>query len=532
MLNISLILGAVVIIMCVLANRISHKMGMPVLLLFIALGMVFGSDGVFKIPFENYKFAEEICSVALIFIMFYGGFGTRLSAAKPIAVRAVLLSSIGVVVTAALVAVFCCFVLGINLLESMLVGAVLSSTDAASVFSILRSKSLNLKYNTASMLEMESGSNDPFAYMLTVIVLSMMQGSVSIGSVVYGVIAQLVFGLVFGVIIAFFAIRFMKHFSFNGAGFDMAFVMGIAVLAYALPSAVGGNGYLSAYIVGFVMGNKNISNKKALVHFFDGFTGLMQMLIFFLLGLLSFPTKIFDVLLPSLAISVFLTFIARPVAVGAVLAPFKTKLSQFAVVSWAGLRGAASIVFTVMAVVSGVVLENDVFHIAFCVVLFSILVQGTLLPFVAKRTNMIDKTGTVLKTFNDYSEETEINFIKLEIKDDNVWVGMAVKDISLPPQMLFAVVMRDGETIIPNGDTIICENDTIMLGAPSHGGIDDVNFREISANDRKQWIGKCLAEIDLNDGDLVIMIKRGNDVVIPTGTTVIENNDELVMILN
>ena len=530
MFNISLLLSAAVIIICVLANKLSNKIGMPVLIAFIALGMVFGSDGILKIPFENYSFAEQICSVALVFIMFYGGFGTKLSEAKPVAVKALLLSSVGVIFTAALTTVFCFFVLKIKLLESMLIGAVMSSTDAASVFSVLRSKNLNLKYNTASMLEMESGSNDPFAYMLTVIVLSFMKGENSVGQMVYSIVAQIVFGVLIGFLIALGAVWFMKHFTFNTSGFDAAFVLGVAVLAYALPTLVGGNGYLSAYIVGIVLGNQNINNKKSLVHFFDGMTGLMQMLIFFLLGLLSFPSKILTVLLPSIFIALFITFVARPLAVATVLAPFKTKISQYLVVSWAGLRGAASIVFAIMAMVGGVTMEQDVFHIAFCVVLFSITLQGSLLPFVASKTNMIDKTGSVLKTFNDYSDETEINFIRLNIDSGNRWIDRAVKDISLPPQMLFAAIYRNDETIIPNGETVIYEGDTIILGAPSHGINGDVRFREISVNDRKNWRGKSMAEIEFPDGYLVIMIKRGDDVVIPVGSTIIEKNDELVLV--
>ena len=311
---------------------------------------------------------------------------------------------------------------------------------------------------------------------------------------------------------------------------DAAFVLGVAVLAYALPTLVGGNGYLSAYIVGIVLGNQNIHNKKSLVHFFDGMTGLMQMLIFFLLGLLSFPSKILTVLLPSIFIALFITFVARPLAVATVLAPFKTKISQYLVVSWAGLRGAASIVFAIMAMVGGVTMEQDIFHIAFCVVLFSITLQGSLLPFVASKTNMIDKTGSVLKTFNDYSDETEINFIRLNIDSGNRWIDRAVKDISLPPQMLFAAIYRNDETIIPNGETVIYEGDTIILGAPSHGINGDVRFREISANNRKNWRGKSMAEIEFPDGYLVIMIKRGDDVVIPVGSTIIEKNDELVLV--
>jgi potassium/hydrogen antiporter len=157
-------------------------------------------------------------------------------------------------------------------------------------------------------------------------------------------------------------------------------------------------------------------------------------------------------------------------------------------------------------------------------------VQGSLLPFVASKTNMIDKTGSVLKTFNDYSDETEINFIRLNIDSGNRWIDRAVKDISLPPQMLFAAIYRNDETIIPNGETVIYEGDMIILGAPSHGINGDVRFREISANDRKNWRGKSMAEIEFPDGYLVIMIKRGDDVVIPVGSTIIEKNDELVLV--
>ena len=530
MFNIFLLMCAAVIIMCVLVNKISNKIGVPVLLAFIALGMLFGSDGLLKIPFENYSFAEQICSGALIFIMFYGGFGTKLSAAKPVAVRAVLLSSAGVVLTAALTTLFCHFVIRINLLESMLIGAVLSSTDAASVFSILRSKSLNLRYNTASILEVESGSNDPFAYMMTIIVLMCMQGDIGASMVIYTLASQIILGLFFGLTLAFAALWFMRRFDFGNSGFEAAFVLSAAVLAFALPVQFGGNGYLSVYIVGIVLGNNDIKNKSSLVHFFDGVTGLMQMLIFFLLGLLSFPTRIFDVVLPSAFIALFLTFIARPAAVGAVLAPFKPKLNQYAVISWAGLRGAASIVFAIMAVVGGVKMENDVFHIVFCVVLFSILFQGTLLPLFARKTNMIDKTGSVLKTFNDYSDETEIAFIRITINEGNVWADKTVKDILLPSQMLLAVIERGGETIIPNGDTVIHEGDVVILGAPSNEDYGDVKFKEISAGNKKHWRGKCLKDINFPRNDLVIMIKRGNDVIIPEGSTVIEKNDELVMI--
>lgn len=189
---------------------------MPTLFIFIMLGMLFGSDGIFKIPFGNFALAEQVCSVALIFIMFYGGFGTRWSEAKPVAGRSILLSSVGVVLTALLTGLFCHLVLKMALMEGMLLGAVLGSTDAASVFSILRSRKLNLKYGTASMLELESGSNDPFAYMMTVILLSAMTGSVSGGSAVLLLIRQLAFGLLTGAAIAFLVTWLLKRYAFYG----------------------------------------------------------------------------------------------------------------------------------------------------------------------------------------------------------------------------------------------------------------------------------------------------------------------------
>ena len=210
-----LLLAAAIIVACVVFHGVSGKLGIPMLFAFILLGMIFGSDGLLKIPFDDYGFAEQICTIALIFIMFYGGFGTNWTQAKPVAVHAVLLSSLGTIITAGLVGVFCYFVLRVDILESLLLGAVISSTDAASVFSILRSRRLNLKYGTASLLEVESGSNDPFSYMLTILILSLMNGETSGGEFVLLVVSQILFGVLFGVAIAYAAAVFVKRFSFT-----------------------------------------------------------------------------------------------------------------------------------------------------------------------------------------------------------------------------------------------------------------------------------------------------------------------------
>ena len=526
----ALLVASVVILICVCFSRISGKIGIPFLLAFILLGMVFGSDGLFKIPFANFALSEKICSVALIFIMFYGGFGTRWSEAKPIAAKSIALSTVGVVATAGITGLFCHFILRMEWFESMLIGSVISSTDAASVFSILRSKKLGLKDNTASLLEMESGSNDPCSYMLTAIIISAMNSSVDgVWGIIYLVFAQFVYGIVIGVLIALGARFVLSNFKFTNEGFDTLFLVGIAVLSYALPSVISGNGYLSAYIVGIILGNSDIKNKQTMVHFFDGLTSLMQVLIFFLLGLLSFPSSLPTAFPKAIAIALFLTIIARPVAVFAILTPLKCSIKQQLLVSWSGLRGAASIVFAIMASVNIDSLSCDIFHIVFCIVLISITCQGTLLPFMAKRLDMIDKNTNVLKTFNDYTEELDVQFIKLTISgDDHPWKNKKIRELSIPWDLLFVLVIRNGKRLIPNGKTILRENDIVVVSAPVYQGREAVQFEEKKVHSSSKWIGRKISDYANEKGMFVVLIKRGNNVVIPRGPTDIEENDILV----
>lgn len=526
---VSLLIGAAVIVICVITNGVTNKIGIPVLIGFIGLGMIFGSDGIFKIQFENYGYAETICKIALIFIMFYGGFGTSWSAARPVAAKSIVLSTLGVVATAFLTGLFCCYIMGFSFAESFLIGAVISSTDAASVFSILRSKKLNLKENTASLLEMESGSNDPCAYMLTIAAISLIKGTASAGSLAYLIFAQFTYGIAIGVIIAIGARYVLIHFNFSTEGFDAAFMIAVALLSFALPEALGGNGYLSAYIVGIILGNSDIKNKKPMVHFFDGITGLMQMMIFFLLGLLSFPSSLIKVFLPALAISVFLMFVVRPVVVFGLMSPFRCSLSQQLLVSWSGLRGAASIVFAIMAIVSVKNLENDIFHMIFCIVLISILLQGTLIPFMARKLHMIDSQSNVLKTFNDYVDELEVQFIKLTVQGEHPWKDKKIRELSIPWDLLFILIVRNDKSIIPNGDTVIQSGDIVVVSAPEYRSDENMMFKEKKIGHGSRWIGKKISDYSAEKSKLVILIKRGAEVVIPRGPTDIFENDILVL---
>lgn len=523
-----LLIGAVVLTLCVVCNKISNKIGIPVLLAFILLGMIFGSDGLFKIPFENFDFAEDICTLGLIIIIFYGGFGTNWKQAKKVALPSLLLASVGVLVTAGLTGAFCHLVLNFTLMESLLIGAVLSSTDAASVFSILRSKKLNLKDGTASLLELESGSNDPWAYMLTFVLLGVMSGGTSTSSVLYLLFAQVAYGVAVGVVLAWASVWVLRHVTFEDSGFCTIFTLAVALFSYVLPSLVGGNGYLSTYIVGIVLGNQKMEGKKALVHFFDGLSGLTQIAIFFLLGLLSFPSQMPQILGASVAIALFLSFVSRPAAVALIMTPFGAKLPQQALISWAGLRGATSIVFAIMATVSTAYTKNDVFHISFCVVLFSIGIQGTLLPFVSRKLGMIDDSEDVLKTFSDYAQETPLQFIRLAIDVEHDWCGKKIKEIVLPPKTRVVMIFREKKKVLPRGDTDILPGDILILSAVEYVDDKTITLSEVEVEKDHPWAGHEIQEIDW-ENTLVVLIQRGSKTLMPCGGVTIQAGDVVVL---
>lgn len=518
---------AVVIFICVITNKFSSKLGMPALLFFMLLGILFGSDGIFKINFDNFELTSKLCSVCLLLIIFYGGFCTKKPENVKVGMMAGVLSSFATLVTAFLTALFCHFVLKISFIESFLIGAVLSSTDAASVFSILRSKKLNLKYHTATLLEVESGSNDPFAYMLTVIGLMLINnsGSLNVGGML---VLQIGLGILFGILIAKFAIFVFKKTKLIQEGYDYLFLLAVALASFSLPDLFGGNGYLSVYLTGIILGNSEIKNKINLVYFFDGLEQLSQVLIFFLLGLLSLPHKFFQILVPTSLIFLFLTFIARPIAVFLSMKPFRAKFRQIIFVSMAGLRGAASIVFAIMVVAGAKKFDFDIFHSVFFICLASVALQGSILPYLAKKLNMIDKYSDVLKTFNDYQKESAITLSKFKVKDDNPWLNMQVKDINLPKDVLILLIKRDGNKIVPKGDTVILSGDVVLLGSSVVHSNSDIKLREMEINETHKWKNKKIKDIEFQPDFLIALIKRNKTSFVPNGDTILLEGDIVV----
>lgn len=527
--NTFLSIAALIILLCIVCNRFSDKFGVPALLLFIGLGLVFGADGPIRIHFDNFALSEQFCSIALIFIMFYGGFGTRWKTAKPAAGKAVLLSTAGVLLTALFTGLFCRFVLGFDWLESFLVGAVLSSTDAASVFSILRSKRLALREHTAPLLEIESGSNDPCSYMLTIIMLTLMEGSADPLTFAKMVFLQFAVGIACGVGLFLLVRPLLTRKNLDMNGLETVFLVAVVILSYAVPSALGGNGYLSTYLVGILLGNSQLRQKPVMVHFFDGITSLMQMSVFFLLGLLAFPSMMADILLPAVLIALFLTFISRPLAVTLLLKPQGCSNRQIALVSWAGLRGASSIVFAIMATVSPAYLKNDLFHIVFCVVLLSIAFQGTLLPLVARKLDMIDPSADVLRTFNDYQEEQEVQFVRLRISEKHPWLGKQLWELTLPPEMLIVSIQRGNKIVIPNGSDTLDLGDRLVITAPAFRDNQKIDLREMILTADHDWCGHALRDIDLPRGTLIVLSKHGGTSIVPRGDTVLTAGDTVVM---
>ena len=514
-----LVLVAVVIFTCVLLNAASNRIGMPVLLAFILLGILFSNNGLMPIKMDNYNFVEQLCSAALIFIMFYGGFGTRWSSAKPVAVEAMLLATVGVILTAVITAFLCHFILGWDMLESLLMGSVVSSTDAASVFSILRTKKLGLRSGIAPLLEVESGSNDPCAYMMTVISLSLLGGKISMGGVALTLVAQLGIGTIMGLLIAQGAIYLMNHLDLSTSGFDSMLMIAIAILSYALPSLCGGNGYLSTYIVGLVLGNNGF-NKKEMVNFFDGFTSLMQVLIFFMLGLLARVDLLAKALLPALVIFLILFLVSRPAAVAAILTPFKKyKFREQALVSFSGLRGASSIVFAIVAVVGEKSLDNDLFNVVFCIVLVSIAFQGALLPFVAKKLDMIDPETDVMKTFSDFSDEVDLQFAEIRISDDSAWNGKMVRNLDIPREMLLCMLLTpDGKRLVPNGNTVFHEGDVVIVCSKAYVGEENLKVQRYVVPDSK--LGKkvlTIRDFPVQKSQVMLLV-RGGKRLIPHGS--------------
>jgi len=286
---------------------------------------------------------------------------------------------------------------------------------------------------------------------------------------------------------------------------------------------------LSVYLTGIILGNSKISNKNNLVHFFDGLTNLAQITIFFLLGLLATPHLMPQIIVAAVLIALFLTIIARPAAIFILLKPFGAPLNQIGLVSWAGLRGASSIVFVIDVLSEGASTAHDIYHIVFMVAIISVAIQGTLLPFISKKLNMIDEDSDVLKTFNDYQEEETMTLMRMYIPKGHNWENKLISDVTMPTGSLALMIKRGTDTVIPKGNTMILAEDSVILSVPAYRESNDIQLEEIHIDRKHEWNNKSISELKLPENVLIAVIKRQDQSIIPSGHTVILENDTVVI---
>ena len=487
--------------------------------------MVFGAVGL---EFENFEFSYNFATLALMVIMFYGGFGTNWNMAKPVAREAIILSSLGVVVTALLTGLFLHYVMGFDLLESMLIGSIVGSTDYASVSNILRSKNLNLKYNTAPLLELESGSNDPAAYTMTMVFLSLIVGSKVSAPIM--ILTQIVLGIGMGFVFAFIIGKLITRLPMEADGLYAVFMVSAMLITYSATDYLSGNGYLALYILGVYLGNMEFKGKRDIVFFFDGFSQIIQIGLFFILGLLSDLSRFIQTIPIAFAIFVFMAIIHVRSCLwshDAISTQTQTTQHHFPCRnSWC--RGIA---FAIMAINGNGGYSVDVYHIVFGICVFSSLIQGSLMPPAARRWDMLDPNDTILNTFNYYQNKAEIGFLETKVHPNSSIVGKQVKDLNLTFDFIVAKIERNGETIVPRGHVTIEENDIIVLGGEVHFDKSGQDLIEFTIPRGHKWVDKNIKDLDLKHDRLVVMIQRkGSNVIVPTGDTILLKGDKIIML--
>lgn len=457
-----------ILLFCIIFSRFLARVGIPILVFFIFAGMFIGSEGVGGVYFDEAEIAGTIGNIAICYILFAGGMATRWDSIKEILTPGVLLATLGVVITAILVGAAAHFLTGLTLLEGLLLGSVVSCTDAASVFSILRSNGLNLKGTLAPLLELESSANDPAAYMMTVAVLSLMlPPEKNFSYLVKMLVLQGSIGLTLGYVLGRMGSELMKRVRLGSEGLYPVVAVIIAAFIYSLVQITGGNGFLGIYTAGIVMGNRPMKEKRGTIRFFDGFSWIMQITAFLTLGLLVFPSQLPSVMVPALIISAALIFVVRPLAVFPILHFFDYSFKGKLLVSWVGFRGASSIVFAVYALNAGIPAGNTIFNIVFFISLTSVIIQGSMLRPIAKFLDQLDKDdkSLVARTFTDYADEINGALYEMRVLPSSHACGMQIKDLKFPPCARILIIQREETSITPAGTTILLQGDKLMITA-------------------------------------------------------------------
>jgi cell volume regulation protein A len=458
--------GSVLLIASIVASKTSFKLGIPTLILFLAIGMLAGSEGFGKIDFDNPHVAQLLGIVALNLILFSGGMDTRWESVRPILRQGIVLSTIGVLLTAGTIGVFVHLITDFSLLEGLLLGSIVSSTDAAAVFSILRTRSIGLKGNLRPLLELESGSNDPMAYILTISFTYLIaNGDASIGKLIFQFFQQMIIGGLLGYVLGKGMTIVINKAKLETEGLYPVLIMAMIFFTYSITDVLGGNGFLAVYLSALILGNSNFIHKKSTIKFYDGQAWLMQIVMFLTLGLLVFPSRILPIAGTGVLIALVLIFVARPIGVFISLYFFKTKLRDKLFISWVGLRGAVPIVFATYPLIAGIGKADTIFHLVFFISASSVLLQGYTLPLVAKwlKVTVPKKAKKISSLDMELYDTIQSEFVEIILPGNSEAVGKAIVKLKLPKPTLIVLLVREGKYIQPNGSTVLEEGDKLLV---------------------------------------------------------------------
>lgn len=473
-----LFIGSVLLIISIVVGKTSYKFGVPTLILFLTIGMLAGSDGIGGIHFDNPRVAQFIGIVCLNFILFSGGLVTKWSSVRPIVKQAITLSTLGVFLTTLFLGFFVWVVTDFTIYESMLLGAIVSSTDAAAVFSILRSKNIALKHNLRPILEFESGSNDPMAYILTIMFLSLVVNQdQSVWSLIPLFFQQMIVGAIAGLVFGKLTKYIINNIKLDFEGLYPVLVIALMFFTFSATDFMNGNGFLAIYICAVYLGNQDLIHKNTILQMYDGLAWLVQIILFLTLGLLVFPSDIIPYIFIGILISLFLIVVARPLSVFISLIFFKINLNSKLYISWVGLRGAVPIVFATYPLLANIEKAHIIFNIVFFISLTSVILQGTTLSIVAKwlKVSKLDQTPSISGVNNLNLDLTKSHLKEIKVLPEFCAVNKRIVDLKLPDATFIALIKRDDKYIRPGGSTKIESNDVLTIIADNEKDFHDID---------------------------------------------------------